>query len=125
MTPLAEARVISAPLRAMTSDEVRRLRLLAGWTQAQMGDLLGMGKRSYSRRENGLLNFRPPEVLMLMLWWRNLRARGLKFHLEDDPERPQWYVLGELNAKRWRALGPFETRREANEVLNWLNREGL
>jgi transcriptional regulator with XRE-family HTH domain len=114
-----------APSRAMNANDVRNLRLLAGWTQTQLGQVLGMSKRAYLRRETGQQDFRVPELLMLTLWWRQLRAQGLKVLVMDDPRHGQWWVCGQQDGKRWNALGPFETRREAERIVRWLEEEGL
>lgn len=90
-----------------------------------MAEMLGMSKRSYLRREKGEMAFRPPEQLMLLLWWRQQRAHGLRVLVLDDARHLQWWVCAEQGGKRWQALGPYETRREADHIVRWLEREGL
>jgi transcriptional regulator with XRE-family HTH domain len=97
----------------MTGAEIRKLRLVAGWTQAQIAAFLGMGKRSYMRREQEKKAFSKAELLMLSLWWKQLRKRGLKVGVEHDPQHDQWWVCGEMAGKSWQALGPFEARQDA------------
>lgn len=114
-----------APWPDMNAEEVRTLRVLAGWTQTQLGKMLGMSKRAYLRRETGQQEFRPPELLMLVLWWRQQRANGLEVVVTNEPRHGQWWVCGERAGLRWTAMGPYETRREADRIVRWLEAEGL
>lgn len=117
--------VVSGLGAAMNANEVKALRLLAGWTQDNMAELLGMSKRTYMRAEQGERAFTRPEQLMLLLWWRGLRTQGLKVQVYDDPTHSQWWVMSELGGRKWRALGPYDTRRDADATLRWLDKEGL
>lgn len=122
---LAESPAIVTPWQAMTANEVKVLRLLADYTQAEMADMLGMSKRTYIRAEQGEREFAKGEQLLLMLWWRSLRASGLRVLVLDDPFRSQWWIHAEMGGRKWQALGPYESRRDADQIVRWLEREGL
>jgi DNA-binding XRE family transcriptional regulator len=111
----------------MDANDVRTLRMLAGMSQTEMGKMLGMGKRSYLRRETGQQEFRKAELVLLHLWWHRLRANGLKFRVVEEirPRYTLWNIWGEIGGRTWKALGPYDFKADAEAVLRGLEREGL
>jgi transcriptional regulator with XRE-family HTH domain len=73
---------MSEDVRRMVGRNVRRLRLAAGLSQAELAELMGVDRAYVSGLELGQRN---PTILTL---WHTARALGVKVRLFFDEERP-------------------------------------
>jgi transcriptional regulator with XRE-family HTH domain len=74
---------MSEDVRRMVGRNVRRLRITAGLSQAQLADRMGVDRAYVSGLELGQRN---PTVLTL---WHMARALGVKLRLFFDEEKPR------------------------------------